>query len=207
LVEGLHPLEMASYFVSYVGSPFWIRTAGYRSCQFFGSVGIVSMGAAVYYLVKQDRRWMRILLPWLLLACYTLINAADTAVARIGFGVEQAALTSRYRAIATPFWISLTVILTLVAYEIRERFSRRVVMGVSAAAIILFLSGYGFLYYRAFGALTRNSALIASSVPDIMNYSGVSDEQLRRYHWTPSTVRELSRKLDYYHLGPFKNRK
>jgi len=48
LVEGLHPVEMVSYFVSYVGSPFWIRTAGYRSSQLFGCVGIVSMGAPQY---------------------------------------------------------------------------------------------------------------------------------------------------------------
>ena len=80
------------------------------------------------------------------------------------------------------------------------------VAGAFAAAITLFLAGYGFLYYRGLGALTRNSQYIAGSVPYILNYSRASDDDLRRYHWTPSIVRELSRKLEQYQLGPFADR-
>jgi hypothetical protein len=76
-------------------------------------------------------------------------------------------------------------------------------VAVSGAAIILFLTGYWFLYYRGFGALTRFSESVASGVPHIMNYERATDDELRLYHPMPSTVRHLAGKLDQYHLGPF----
>jgi len=145
-------------------------------------------------------------LPWLLLACYTLINAVDTAIARIDFGVEQAT-ASRYRPVAVLFWISLTVIMSIVAYSLRTRFSRRFVVATVTAVTLVFLTGYSYLYYRGFGALTRHSEYVAFGVPYVLNYERAADDELRMYHPTPSIVRELSRKLDQYHLGPFANRR
>jgi hypothetical protein len=202
----LHPLQMASYFVTYVGSPFWIRTGGYRVAQLFGLLGIISLAAAGYYIIRHARGWILAAAPWLLLAFYALINAAETAFARIDFGVEQAT-SSRYRPIASLFWISLVMISSMVAYQIRPRFSRRVVVAASAAVIIAFMGGYWFLYYRGVGALKRHSEYVAAGVRHIMDYSHASDDDLRMYHPTPSTVRELSRKLDQYHLGPFASRR
>src|SRR5262249_21883543 len=49
----LHPAELASYFVTYIGSPFWIRTAAYRSCQFFGSAGLVTLAMSAWYLLRR----------------------------------------------------------------------------------------------------------------------------------------------------------
>jgi len=160
------------------------------------------MAAAVYYIGRHAREWTLTALPWVLLACYTLINAANTAFARIDFGVEQAT-SSRYRPIAILFWIALGSILSMIAYQNRTRFSRGVVTAASSAAIIIFLTGYLYLYYRGFGALTRHSEYVAAGLSHIMNYERASDEELRMYHPTPSVVRELSRKLDQYHLGPF----
>src|SRR5262249_21189033 len=137
----LHPLEMASYFVTYVGSPFWIRSAAHRSCQVFGCAGLMSMAAAAYYTVKHARDWISTALPWMLLACYTLINAADTAFARIDFGVEQAT-ASRYRPIAILFWVALVAMLAMIAYQVRTRFSRRVLVAASLAVIFTALTGY-----------------------------------------------------------------
>jgi len=202
----LHPLPMASYFVTYIGSPFWIRTAGYRSCQLFGLAGLISMAAATYYIIRQAPAWVSAALPWVLLACYSLINAVATALARIDLGVDQAS-SSRYRPIAVLFWISLVVLLSMVAWEARTRFSRSAVVLMTAGASVLFLTGYCYLYYRGVGALTRHSEYVAVGVPWIMDYSHAPDDELRRYHPNPSIVRELSRKLEKYSLGPFARRR
>jgi hypothetical protein len=202
----LHPLPMASYFVTYLGSPFWIRTAAYRSCQLFGVVGLISLAGAAYFIIRYAGCWIRAALPWMLLACYTLINAASTAFARIELGVEQAT-SSRYRPMAVLFWIALAAMLSMVAWEVRTRFRRPVRITVTAAAVIIFLTGYFYLYYRGFGALTRHSEYVAVGVPWILNYNDAPDDELRRYHPDPSIVRELSRKLDQYHLGPFASRR
>jgi hypothetical protein len=201
-VARLDPLEMARYFVTYIGSPFWIRTAAYRSCMLFGSVGVLTMAAASWYIIRRARGWTLAALPWMLLACYTLVNAAVTAFARINYGVEQAT-ASRYRPVAILFWISLTTLLSMAAWELRPRFDRRVVATVVGAAIILFMTGYWSLYYRSFGALTRHSEAVGAGLPSVLNYDHASDNDLAMYHPLPSTVRALSRKLDQYHLGPF----
>jgi hypothetical protein len=198
----LGPLKMARYFATYVGSPFWIATAAYRSCLLFGAAGIVTMAAACWYLTRHARRWTLAALPWMLLACYTLINAADTAFARVDYGVEQAT-ASRYRPVAILFWISLMTILTMIACEVRHRFSCRVIAAAVFGAIMLFMTGYWYLYYRGFGALTRHSEAVAAGLPYVLNYERATDKELGIYHPTPSTVRALSRKLDQYHLGPF----
>jgi hypothetical protein len=198
----LHPIEMITYLVTYVGSPFWIRTAGYKTALLFGLIGIVSLAAAASYITGQAKNWIPAVAPWILLAGYTIINGANTAFARIDHGVEQAT-ASRYRPVAALFWISLTAILSMIAYNIKGRFSRRVMAVVTAGAIIIFMTGYAMLYYRGLGALQRHSEFVASGLPYIMNYDSTPDEKLQMYHPTGSTVRELSRKLDHYHLGPF----
>jgi hypothetical protein len=205
-ISRLRPLPVASYFVAYIGSPFWIRTAGYRSCQLFGLAGLISLAAAAYYIIRRVQDRLYASLPWLLLACYTMINGALTALARIDFGVEQAT-SSRYRPVAFLFWISLVVLVSMVAWEVRERFSRSLRVVLTAAAAFLFLAGYSYLYYRGVGALSRRSEYVAVGVPWIMNYSQAPDDELRRYHPNPSIVRELSGKLDQYRLGPFASRK
>jgi len=202
----LHPLPMASYFVTYIGSPFWLRTAGYRSCQLFGLAGLIGMAAATYYIIRQAPAWVSAALPWVLLACYSLINAVATALGRIDLGVDQAS-SSRYRPIAVLFWISLVVLLSMVAWEARMRFSRSAVVLMTAGASVLFLTGYCYLYYRGVGALTRHSEYVAVGVPWIMDYDHAPDDELRRYHPNPSIVRELSRKLEKYSLGPFAGRR
>jgi hypothetical protein len=198
----IHPVEMARYFVTYVGSPFWIMTAAYRSCLLFGAAGVMSMAAACWYVIRRARGLALAALPWMLLACYTLINAANTAFARIDYGVEQAT-ASRYRPVAILFWIALTAILSMIAWEIRHRFSRAVALAVICPAIMLFMTGYWSLYYRGFGALTRHSEAVAAGLQYIMNYESAPDHELAKYHPIPSTVRAVSRKLDQYRLGPF----
>ena|SRR5215471_209951 len=202
----LRLLPIASYFVAYIGSPFWIKTAGYRSCQLFGLAGLIILAAAAYYIIRHVQGRLYASLPWLLLACYTMINGALTALARIDLGVEQAT-SSRYRPVAFLFWISLVVLVSMVAWEVRERFSRSLRVALTAGAAILFLAGYCYLYYRGVGALSRHSEYVAFGVPWILNYSQAPDDELRRYHPNPATVRELSRKLEQYHLGPFAGRK
>jgi hypothetical protein len=197
---------MASYFVTYIGSPFWIRTAGYRSCLLFGLAGLATLAAAAYYIIRHWRCRLLAALPWLLLVCYTMINAAITSLARIDFGLEQAT-SSRYRPVAFLFWISLIVLVSMVAFEFRARFRRAAGTVLTAAASILFLTGYCYLYYRGVGALHRHSEYVAVGIPWIMDYNRAPDDELRRYHPNPSTVRELSRKLDQYRLGPFASRK
>jgi len=99
--------HLVRYFLTYIGSPFW--TPESRLSRYFGVLGLVVAGGGAYYLIRSMRDWLKVAMPWMLLACYTLVNAGVTMVGRIRFGVYQAA-SSRYSAITILFWISTIAI-------------------------------------------------------------------------------------------------
>ena len=147
--------------------------------------------------------WIKSAIPWVLLGGYTAINGVVTAVARLDFGGVEQANQPRYRSIVVPLWISFIVLASMVAVHVSPRFSRATIAGVLTAALILFAGGYCYLYYRGFRYIRLRSQILAAGLPYLMHYETASDDELRIFHPNPQTVRELSRKLELYHLGPF----
>src|SRR5262249_2320654 len=154
----VRPLQTLLYVVTYVGSPFWTTKWGVAGL--LGSLGIGGVIASAYYIRKYMPGWMESSAPWLLLACYTGINGIVTALGRIDFGVEQAN-QARYRSIVIPLWISLIVTLSMIAFHLSPRLDRRVLSAGLASAIILFLGGYSYLYYRGFRYIRLQGRLCA----------------------------------------------
>ena len=146
--------------------------------------------------------WMNSTAPWLLLASYTAINGIVTALGRIDFGVDQAN-QPRYRSIVVPFWISLAVVLSIIAFQASSRLDRRRLRAAVALVVVLFLAGYSYLYYRGLKYIRLQSWRCAAGLPYVLDYDKAPDAMLRLLHPYPTTVRNLARQLDQYHLGPF----
>jgi hypothetical protein len=167
-----------------------------------GCLGIGGIIASAAYMRKFMPGWMNSTAPWLLLASYTAINGIVTALGRIDFGVDQAN-QPRYRSIVLPFWISLAVVLSMIAFHASSRLGHRQLRGALAVIIVLFLAGYSYLYYRGLKYIRLQSERCAAGLPYVLDYDKAPDAMLRLLHPYPATVRALSRQLDQYHLGPF----
>jgi hypothetical protein len=197
----VRPFEVIRYSLTYMGCPFWTTRGGIALI--FGLVGIGGMSAAGYYIARFMPDRIRSAMPWLLLGCYVAMNAVMTAVARLDFGGVEQANQPRYRSIVMPLWISLIVLLSMIAFHITPRFSRATIAWALAGAIIVFAGGYSYLYYRGFRYIRLRSQALSDGLPYLMHYDTAPDDKLRIFHPSPATVRNLSRELERYHLGPF----
>jgi hypothetical protein len=197
----VRPFEVIRYFLTYLGSPFWTTRGGLAPA--LGLVGFGGLSAAAYYIARFMRDWIRSAMPWLLLGAYSAINGVMTALARLDFGGVDQANQPRYRSIVMPLWISLIVLLSMIAAHITPKFSRVTMTWALTAAIIIFIGGYSYLYYRGFRYIRLHSQVLAAGLPYLLQYDTAPDDKLRIFHPNPATVRELSRKLERYHLGPF----
>src|SRR5262249_26575650 len=196
----IRPVEMIRYFLTYLGSPFWTTKGGLAPA--LGFFGLCGLFAGAYYILRFMPESIEGGLPWFLLACYSLVNGGVITFARLDFGVEQA-LAPRYRSIVVLFWVSLIVLLSMIMVHISSRLSRPVMMMALTIGVILFAGGYCYLYYRGLRHIQLRSQLFAEGLPYLMQYETAPDEKLRTFHPDPNAVRELSRKLERCHLGPF----
>jgi len=200
LIGRIRPVDNLRYFLTYLGSPFWTTIGGLAFS--FGMVGLGGISACAYYIIRFMPRWIRSATPWFLLASYSVINGAVTTVARVELGIDQA-LAPRYRSIVVLLWISLIVSLSMIALHVSPRFNRATVKAALATAIIVFMGGYSYLYYRGFRHIQLRSQILAAGLPYLIDYDRAPDDKLQIFHPDSSTVRDLARKLEQYHLGPF----
>lgn len=105
-----HPLRLAGYFFGYLGGGVTsdrnlvLLSAGVGAC----ALAVFCLSAWREWRAGGERRER--LLPWLCVALFTFCSAGATALARCGYGVEQA-VESRYATFTTPFWMALFAIL------------------------------------------------------------------------------------------------
>jgi hypothetical protein len=113
------PLEYANYVFDYLGA----TCAEYRIGQHTGIVGLALIcgygGAAAFVWAGWRARRIGLvngyeLLPYLGLSLYSVGGALMTGIGRVGFGRDQA-LSSRYCTMTVPFWVSLIVLLFILA--------------------------------------------------------------------------------------------
>lgn len=200
LISRIRPGGAVKYFLTYLGSPFWTTRGGVAFS--FGLVGLGGISACAYYIIRFMPGWLDSATPWLLLASYSVINGAITTVARVDFGIEQA-LAPRYRSIVVLLWVSLIVTLSMIALHISPRFDRATITAALVTAVIIFIGGYSYLYYRGWRHIQIRSQMLAGGLPYVIDYDRAPDDKLQIFHPDPSTVRDLARKLEQHHLGPF----
>src|SRR5262245_7039827 len=175
LISRIRPAGTIQYFLTYLGSPFWTTRGGVAFS--FGLMGLGGMSACAYYIIRFMPGWVESATPWFLLASYSVINGAVTSVARFDLGIEQA-LAPRYRSIVVLLWISFIVTSSMIAAHISPRFNRATVRAVSATAVIIFMAGYSYLYYRGFRHIQRRSQILAGGLPYVIDYDKAPDDKL-----------------------------
>jgi hypothetical protein len=197
------PVNLARYFLTYMGGPFWTPKA--RLSRYFGLLGLVIISSSAFYIFRSTLSRIRSAMPWLLLVLYTVTGATITTFGRLKLGIYQAA-SSRYSAIVILFWISTFVIASMIMVPIGLRFRPATWMVPLAALILILVCGYSYLYYKGLRWIQVRNAIFVQGLPYVLDYDRAPDDQLRVFHPLPSTVRELSRKLEHYQLGPFAGR-
>jgi hypothetical protein len=203
-LTGVTGFHLVRYFLTYLGAPFWTTKA--QLSPYFGLLGICILSSGALYIMRSMRDRISSAMPWLLLISYVLVNAAITAVARIHFGVYQAA-SSRYNAIVILFWISITVIVSIVATRVGVRFKRPTWMVPLTAFIVISMASYAYLYYKGLQLIRMRNAIFIQVLPYVLNYEQAPDYQLQVFHPYAQAVRGLSRRLEQYQLGPFAARR
>jgi hypothetical protein len=113
------PFEYAGYVFKYLGGICAHYIGGTTSADgvlalIFGLGGTMALGWAGWMLVRTRLADIRALLPYFGMSLYSIASALLTGVGRIGFGGDQA-IYSRYSTLTVPFWVSLVVLLILLA--------------------------------------------------------------------------------------------
>jgi hypothetical protein len=113
------PLAYVSYVIKYIGSicaqySSW-NSAGDGDLAFvFGLLGVAALGWAGWMVVRRKLARPEALLPYFAMSAYSIGSALMTGLGRVGFGSDQA-LASRYCTTTAPLWVSLIVLLVLLA--------------------------------------------------------------------------------------------
>ena len=197
--------QAVEYAFTYLGSPFQTRFVWKTSM----AIGIAGVGWFVWCSWKAMIRAVEFeseIVPWLLLGLYGILNAALTGYGRRSLGLEQAVESTRYISIAETFWIALGVIsgLRLRRWAAKPG-RRRFVHAAPATVIVLFLLGYGISYYKAMARLRSVNQALRAGVHAVLHYRTATDADLKGLHPMPHTVREMSKRLENNHIGPFAN--
>lgn len=202
-----HPIDFGIFIPAYLGTPLSLGT-GYQSAAAVGFLGLVGLGAAVYWLVRYSAKMIKSIIPWLLLVSFALSNAIITAIGRVGFGLEHAT-SSRYTAVSTLFWIgAFAVIAVAVRQDFRQNLApvRLGDMFIAALVATLLSGGYVCSYVRGYRALEARSYRLASALTYLYDYEMAPDEVLQTlYPPGASYLRERARAMESLKLGPFSN--
>ena len=175
------PIVFCKYFCAYLGGPLLgYLGAGYNhfpsipylllECDLLvGLVGLIVFIFAGRRIIVMRMLPFRSLLPYAALAAYALCSAAITAVARMGFGFEQA-MFSRYVTITNLFWIAVLVMLfTLVRHDpaMAVRRTARVTLTVLLFLIISYSCAglYGIRVHSRKMQAARTNLLVQGVLP------------------------------------------
>jgi len=136
--------QYLQFALAYLGSPIGARDVGESAC--WGAAGVALLAAGGGWLWWTSPAHRRALLPWLLLATYTMANAALTAFGRLQNGLHIA-LIARYAPTTALFPLGALVVggLAIAALTRRAR-------GPGIAAALLLVGALGVAapkHYRA----------------------------------------------------------
>jgi|GEM_PF-1480868 len=148
-----HPFITIGFLLAYLGAPLADQCLPYPVALVFGLGGLAALAHALVQLRQLPRERLMGLAPWFALLVFACLTAGATCVGRVGFGIQQQALQSRYIAFSTLFWISLLVVATcaerLAPLPSGQR-TRRLKMGfiIACAGMFLLTNGLDIIVLR-----------------------------------------------------------
>lgn len=194
-----HPGESVRYVAFYLGRPF-------SSDQDAGIVaGLVIAGSFVGLVafVLLSGRWrLAGVAGWIAIGCFAAGSAAITAVARVGFGIQQAG-SSRYTHVSVLFLIS-TLALAAVAVTSREG-SNYAAWRVSLAMLAWMLAGSLLLfdYPAQIREIESHHEFRMKGLKCVTTVTSSNDPCLAAIYPNAETAYELTEVLRENQLGPF----
>ncbi|XSG84296.1 MAG: hypothetical protein ACPW60_11225 [Methylohalobius sp. ZOD2] len=150
-------------------------------------IGLASLIASLllYGHFSRRRALWPLCAPWIMLQVYALGNAGMAALARAGFGLEQA-LSSRYASLPALFWLGLFM-LALVALQHRHRHPEASRSEIASAPVIA--CALGLIACTVYASLPLISHFIARNknkpLAMISLYTGAYDLSLLADTVTP----------------------
>jgi hypothetical protein len=117
-----HPLEFLKYTFAYLGAP--LAQFNNHLAILFGFIGLCLIIVLIILVFIQKNIRFSSIIPWIIIASYSILSSLVSAVGRAGFGYEQA-LSSRYITISTPLWISILALFFILNKQEIMIFSRK----------------------------------------------------------------------------------
>lgn len=202
------------YVLGFLGQP--IALIHPVVCAISGVVALLLLGSGLIILLRDKGVPYTSLLFYCALALFAIITAAIVGVGRAGFGLAQA-LSSRYVTFSTLLWVAnITLFYIIILLGIQRlknllnegtltwprltSIGGTVTAGIVVIAVLVTnvvasdgrsIEGFQAQYYKLTAA---RAALLA------MN----NDNQLRRLHPNPNTIKNYSEVLRRYHLSVFR---
>lgn len=197
------PLEYVQWVLVFLGVPLVIFAR--KVAMMASALGLILLCYASWVLIRVRQMRLRLLVPYLALSAFSIGSGLLMGIGRSGLGSKQA-LTSRYATIGMPFWISLVILLYLVASSSSSRLKESggiVSRAVALLAISLIVAlvvygsalGSSIVIHDHRGWSTARSQLL----------SGPDDDLLRQFYFNPGVARERLEILKRYHLSIFRD--
>lgn len=119
-----HPHRAIAYYLSYLGSPLGSWTSDNRviiSATIGTAILALSIACCVY-MIRQasDRDYFDRAVVWLTLAAYALLTGAVTTVGRVGGGLLDQSLSSKYTSVSVYLLVALIPLLALASERLRQ---------------------------------------------------------------------------------------
>ena len=125
---------LAAYFVAFIGALFNIKL---KAALFSGALGLISSLLMSVYIYRKKTFWP-VIIPWICIQLYVCGNAAMAALARSGFGIEQA-FSSRYSALPALFWLAWIMIASIVCLQQKPYYRKLFfIVLLSVSSVIVF---------------------------------------------------------------------
>lgn len=114
------PVRALVYFLIFIGGPLGLERGPVGT---FMGVLLLALFAVACFLVvrfRDDETFVRRVTPWLMVGAYSILTGVMTTIGRVGLGINQSIITTRYIGYSVYLVVSLVFLMPL----IREKLSR-----------------------------------------------------------------------------------
>ncbi len=128
---------LITYFFTFIGA---LLTRDKDVAMLSGVFGLFSTLVMLFFIYKKKTNWKAIL-PWVFIQIYACGNAAMAAIARSGFGIEQA-FASRYGTLPSLFWLCWIVTASILCQQIQQRYRKYAFLVLIIVSSLLIFNTY-----------------------------------------------------------------
>jgi len=137
-----NPLGAVAYFLGFVGAPLGLERGKLSAPLGLLFVSLYAVGCVLLVRFRDDSRFVRRLMPWLAVGCYSVLTGVMTMIGRLGFGLGQS-MNTRYIGYSVYLVVALVFLTPLICEKFTEEpkilSSRRAAQITATAAIALLL--------------------------------------------------------------------